>query len=75
MFAYVTGHRLLMTLIGIVSVIVYLNVRHRLPVAIRRPLWIVVMAQAIAGLVLPRSTSGWLMFFIVGVGLLSCWCS
>ena len=30
--AYVTGHALLMTVIGIVSVIVYLNVRHRLPV-------------------------------------------
>ena len=68
--AWATGHRLLLTVIGILSVIVYLNVRHRLPEVIRRPLWVVVMAQAIGGLVLPLIYVGLAMFFIVGSLLL-----
>ncbi len=68
--AYVSGHALLMTVIGIVSVIVYLNVRHRLPMRVRRPLWIVVMAQAIAGLLLPAITVGFFIASILAVGLL-----
>ena len=67
---WATGHRLLLTVIGILSVIVYLNVRHRLPELIRRPLWVVVMAQAIGGLVLPLIYVGLAMFFIVGSLLL-----
>jgi hypothetical protein len=63
------GHRLLMTVIGVAAVAGYLNVRHRLPEAIRRPLWIVVMAQAIAGLTLPLVYIGIGMLVIVG-GLL-----
>ena len=69
-FAWASGHRLLLTLIGVVTVLVYLNVRHRLPEVIRRPLWIVVMAQAIGGLVLPLIYVGLAMFFIVGSLLL-----
>jgi hypothetical protein len=68
-FAWVDGFRLLMTVIGVAAVLGYLNVRHRLPQTIRRPLWVVVMAQAIAGLVLPLIYIGVAMFIIVG-GLL-----
>jgi hypothetical protein len=66
LFAWANGHRILLTLIGVISVFGYLNVRHRLPEAIRRPLWIVVMAQAIGGLVLPLIYIGVAMAVIVG---------
>ena len=65
-FAWANGHRILLTLIGVISVFGYLNVRHRVPEAIRRPLWIVVMAQAIGGLVLPLIYIGVAMAVIVG---------
>lgn len=67
--AWVTGHRVLLLMIGVVSVIGYLNVRHRLPELIRRPLWIAVMAQAIGGLIAPLIYVGVAMFVIVA-GLL-----
>jgi hypothetical protein len=67
---YVTGHALLMMVIGILSVLIYLNVRHRIAPAIRRPLWVVVMAQAIAGLLLPAITVGFFVATILAVGLL-----
>jgi hypothetical protein len=51
--AWAEGLRLVMMLVGVLSVLAYLNVRHRLPSAIRRPLWIVVTAQAVAGILLP----------------------
>jgi hypothetical protein len=69
-FAWATGHRLLLMVIGVLAVVVYLNVRHRLPELIRRPVWIVVMAQAIGGLVLPFVYVATAMFFIVGSLLL-----
>ncbi len=69
-FAWATGHRLLLTLIGVVAVVGYLYVRQHLPEVIRRPLWVVVMAQAIGGLVLPLIYVGLAMFFIVGSLLL-----
>jgi hypothetical protein len=69
-FAWATGHRLLLMVIGLLAVVGYLNVRHRLPELIRRPLWIVVMAQAIGGLVLPFVYVATAMFFIVGSLLL-----
>jgi hypothetical protein len=69
-FAWASGHRLLLTLIGVVSVIGYLNVRQHLPAAIRRPLWVVVMAQAIGGLVLPLIYIGVAMAVIVGTLIL-----
>ena len=50
--------------------LVYLNVRQHLPAAIRRPLWVVVMAQAIGGLVLPLIYIGVAMAVIVGSLLL-----
>ena len=58
-----------MTLIGVVAVLIYLNVRHHIPQAVRRPLWVIVMAQGIAGLVLPLIYVGVFMFVLVG-GLL-----
>jgi peptidoglycan/LPS O-acetylase OafA/YrhL len=69
-FAWATGHRLLLMVIGVLAVVIYLNVRRRLPEVIRRPLWIVVMAQAIGGLVLPFVSLAEAMFFIVGSLLL-----
>ena len=33
--------------------LVYLYVRKRVPEAVRRPLWIVAMSQAVAGIVVP----------------------
>jgi hypothetical protein len=69
-FAWATGHRLLLMVIGVLAVVTYLNVRHHLPELIRRPLWIVVMAQAIGGLVLPFVYVATAMFFIVGSLLL-----
>jgi peptidoglycan/LPS O-acetylase OafA/YrhL len=68
--AWVTGHRVLLLMIGVLSAIVYLNVRHRLPELIRRPLWIVVMAQAIGGLIAPLIYLGVAMFVIVAGMLL-----
>jgi hypothetical protein len=45
----------------VLSVLASLNVRHRLPNAIRRPVWIVVTAQAVAGILLPA--------IYVGIGI------
>ena len=67
--AWANGFRVEMTLIGVVAVLLYLNIRHRLPMAVRRPLWVVVMAQGIAGLVWPLIYFGLFMFVLVG-GLL-----
>ena len=68
-FAWINGFKVEMTLIGVVTVLLYLNVRHHIPQAIRRPLWVIVMAQGIAGLVLPLIYVGVFMFALVG-GLL-----
>jgi hypothetical protein len=70
-FAWATGHRILLMVIGVLAVVTYLNVRHRLPEVIRRPLWIVVMAQAIGGLVLPFVYVATAIFFIVALLLLA----
>ncbi len=59
--AWAEGFRLIMMLVGVLSVLAYLNVRHRLPKVIRRPVWIVVTAQAVAGILLPA--------IYVGIGI------
>ena len=69
-FALVTGHRLLIMLIGIVSAIVYFNVRSSIPARIKRPIWIVVAAQIVAGLVVPAIYAGILIFSVVAALLL-----
>ncbi len=68
--AFLYGHRLLMLVIGVVAVFGYLNVRHRLPGAVRRPLWVIVMAQAIAGLVVPAIYAGIFIFTVIAVLML-----
>jgi hypothetical protein len=69
-FAWATHHTLIMLLIGVLAVIGYLNVRHRLPMAVRRPLWIIVMAQAVAGLALPAVYAGAAIAMLIAVILL-----
>ena len=64
-WAWAAGYRLLMTLIGVLAVGGSLQVRQRMPERIRRPVWVIVMAQAIAGLVLPLVIFGMAMFAIV----------
>src|SRR5439155_23887459 len=69
-FALVTGHRLLIMLIGLISAIAYFNVRARLPERIKRPVWILVAAQVVAGLVVPAIYAGVLIFSVVAALLL-----
>jgi hypothetical protein len=47
-------------------VVGYLQIRHRLPELVRRPLWVVVMAQAIAGILLPAIYLSLAVAVIVG---------
>jgi hypothetical protein len=69
--AWAEGFRLVMMLIGVLSVLAYLNVRRRLPNAIRRPVWIVVTAQAVAGILLPAVYVGiGIAFVVAGILLL-----
>ena len=56
--AWTRGFSLEMMLIGVLSVIGYVQLRHRIPAAIRRPVWIAVTAQAVAGLLVPAITVG-----------------
>ena len=63
--SYVYGLRLEMMLVGLLSVLIYINVRRRIPQAVKRPLWVLVMAQAIGGLVLPAVYFGVFVFSIV----------
>jgi hypothetical protein len=50
--AWHVGFRL-MWLVGITAVLGYLYLRKRVPQSIRRPLWVVAMSQAVAGIVVP----------------------
>jgi hypothetical protein len=63
--AWAEGFRLVMMLVGVLSVLAYINVRRRIPNAIRRPLWIAVTAQAVAGILLPAIYVGIGIAFIV----------
>jgi hypothetical protein len=56
--AWTRGFSLEMMLIGVLSVLAYLNLRHRIPASIRRPIWVFVTAQAVAGLLVPAITVG-----------------
>jgi len=51
-------------LVGVAAVVGYLYVRRRVPQAMRRPLWMVAMSQAVAGIVLPAIFG---LFFIFAV--------
>src|SRR5437588_1657979 len=50
--AWRAGFRM-MWLVGILAVLGYLYVRRRTPLSLRRPLWMVAMSQAVAGIVVP----------------------
>src|SRR5579864_5312718 len=69
-WAFVFGYKLIMMAIAVVAVLVYLNVRHRLPEAVRRPVWVLVMAQAIAGLLVPAVYAGMAIAVVIGAIML-----
>jgi Na+-translocating ferredoxin:NAD+ oxidoreductase RnfE subunit len=56
--AWARGLSLEMMFVGVLAVLAYLNLRHRIPNAIRRPIWVFVTAQAVAGLLVPAITVG-----------------
>jgi hypothetical protein len=56
--------------VGILAVFGYWYVRRRVPVALRRPLWIVAMSQAVAGLAVPALFGAFFIFIAIAVILL-----
>ena len=64
--AWTRGLSLEMMLVGVLAVLAYLNLRHRIPTAICRPLWVVVTAQAVAGILVPAITIGIGIAIVVG---------
>jgi hypothetical protein len=64
--AWTRGLSFEMMLVGVLAVLAYLNLRHRIPTAIRRPLWVVVTAQAVAGILVPAITIGIGIAIVVG---------
>jgi hypothetical protein len=50
--AWVSGFRFLW-LVGLAVVFGYLWLRKRVPLTLRRPLWVIAMSQAVAGIVVP----------------------
>jgi Na+-translocating ferredoxin:NAD+ oxidoreductase RnfE subunit len=64
--AWAEGLRIVMMLVGVLSVLAYLNLRHRIPTAIRRPVWVIVTAQAVAGILLPAVYIGIGIAVVVG---------
>ena len=64
--AWTQGFRVVIMLVGVLSVLAYLNLRHRIPAAIRRPVWVVVTAQAVAGILLPAVYIGIGIAVVVG---------
>ena len=59
----------LMWLVGLVAVFGYLWLRTRVPRSLRRPLWMVAMSQAVAGIVVPAIFGAFLIMAVIG-GLL-----
>jgi hypothetical protein len=64
--AWTRGFSIEMMLVGVVAVLAYLNLRHRIPAAIRRPVWVLVTAQAVAGILVPAITIGIGIAIVVG---------
>ena len=58
----------LMWLVGLLAVFAYLWLRTRVPRSLKRPLWMVAMSQAVAGIVVPAIFG--LFFFAAIVGAL-----
>lgn len=65
-FAWTRGFSVEMMLVGVVAVLAYLNLRHRIPASIRRPVWVLVTAQAVAGILVPAITIGIGIAIVVG---------
>ena len=59
----------LMWLVGLLAVFGYLWLRTRVPRSLRRPLWMVAMSQAVAGIVVPAIFGAFLIMALIG-GLL-----
>jgi hypothetical protein len=64
--AWTRGFSIEMMLVGVVAVLAYLNLRHRIPARIRRPVWVLVTAQAVAGILVPAITIGIGIAIVVG---------
>jgi Flp pilus assembly protein TadB len=56
-------------LVGVLTVIGYFYIRRRVPARLRRPLWMLAMSQAVAGIILPAIFGLFFVFAVVG-GLL-----
>ena len=67
--AYFSGVRYLWAA-GLLAVFAYWYVRTRVPQWLRRPLWIVAMSQAIAGLAVPALFGALFITFVIGAVLL-----
>jgi hypothetical protein len=67
--AYFSGVRYLWAA-GLLAVFAYWYVRKRVPQWLRRPLWIVAMSQAIAGLAVPALFGALFITFVIGAVLL-----
>ena len=63
--AYFSGVRYLWAA-GLLAVFAYWYVRKRVPQWLRRPLWIVAMSQAIAGLAVPALFGALFITFVIG---------
>ncbi|MGZ4430119.1 MAG: hypothetical protein ACXVYV_00595 [Gaiellales bacterium] len=59
-----------MLLLGVLVVLVYLNVRTRLPSRLRRPLWVVAVAQGVAGILVPAIVTSIFIGAVIGTLLL-----
>ena len=67
--AYFSGVRYLWAA-GLLAVFAYWYVSKRVPQWLRRPLWIVAMSQAIAGLAVPALFGALFITFVIGAVLL-----
>jgi hypothetical protein len=56
-------------LVGLLAVFAYLWLRTRVPRSLKRPLWMVAMSQAVAGIVVPAIFGAFLIMAVIG-GLL-----
>jgi hypothetical protein len=66
---YVTGVRYLWV-IGLLAIFGYWWIRRRVPLWLRRPLWIVAMSQAVAGLAVPALFGAFFIAVVIGTILL-----
>lgn len=53
-------------LVGVLTVIGYFYIRRRVPPRLRRPLWMLAMSQAVAGIILPAIFGLFFIFAVVG---------